>query len=134
MSHHALRPEDFFLTRREYLNRCGMGMGALAFGGLFSQVARAADPVNLNPLAVKSPHFPAKAKRVIHIFANGGASHVDTFDPKPRLTEFHGKTLPMEHLRTERKTGAGFKSPFAFRKYGRSGIEVSEIFQNVAAS
>jgi hypothetical protein len=133
MSHHALRPEDFFLTRREFLNRCGMGLGALAFNGLFSQVARAADPVNLNPLAVKSPQFPAKAKRVIHIFANGGASHVDTFDPKPKLTEYHGKEIPVK-LQTERKTTTAFKSPFKFEKRGQSGIEVSELFAKTAES
>jgi hypothetical protein len=133
MSHHALRPEDFFLTRREFLNRCGMGMGALAFSGLFSQMARAADPVNLNPLAVKSPHFPAKAKRVIHIFANGGASHVDTFDPKPKLTEYHGKEIPIK-LQTERKTTTAFRSPFKFEKRGQSGIEVSELFAKTAES
>jgi hypothetical protein len=133
MSYHALRTEDFFLTRREFLNRCGMGMGALAFGGLFGQAARASDPVNLNPLAVKSPHFPAKAKRVIHIFANGGASHVDTFDPKPKLTEYHGKEIPVK-LATERKTTTAFKSPFKFEKRGQSGIEVSELFAKTAES
>jgi hypothetical protein len=118
MSHHALRPEDLFLTRREFLNRCGMGMGALAFGGLFGQAAaQAADPINLNPLAVKASQFPAKAKRVIHIFANGGASHVDTFDPKPKLTEYHGKEIPIK-LQTERKTTTAFKSPFKFEKRG----------------
>src|SRR5436309_11178666 len=139
MRHHPFNPEHFALTRREFLGRCGMGMGALGLGALFGQAgltARAAADEGgyTSPLLPKAPHFPGTAKRVIHIFANGGPSHVDTFDPKPRLTEFDGKTLPMEHLRTERKTGAGFKSPFAFRKFGRSGIEVSEIFQNVAAS
>jgi hypothetical protein len=87
-----------------------------------------------NPLAPKQPHFPGKAKRVIHIFANGGASHVDTFDPKPALEKYAGKLLPMENLRTERKTGAAFPSPFKFKKYGKSGIEVSELFSNVAES
>ena len=133
MSYHALRTEDLFLTRREFLNRCGMGMGTLAFGGLFGQAARAADPVNLNPLSVKSPHFPAKAKRVIHIFANGGASHVDTFDPKPKLAEYHGKEIPIR-LQTERKTTTAFKSPFKFEKRGQSGIEVSELFAKTAES
>ena len=85
-----------------------------------------------SPLAPKSPQFPAKAKRVIHIFANGGPSHVDTFDPKPELARLNGKPLPMENLKTERKTGAAFQSPFKFRKYGQSGIEVSELFPNVA--
>jgi hypothetical protein len=133
MSYHALRTEDHFLTRREFLNRCGMGMGALAFGGLFGRQAQAADPVNLNPLLVKAPHFPAKAKRVIHVFANGGASHVDTFDPKPKLAEYHGKEIPVK-LQTERKTTTAFKSPFKFEKRGQSGIEVSELFAKTAES
>ena len=86
-----------------------------------------------NPLAPKAPHFPAKAKHVIHLFMNGGPSHVDTFDPKPLLTKFHGKPLPGgENLRTERKTGAAFASPFKFQKYGQSGIEVSELFHHTA--
>lgn len=139
MSHHAPRPEDLFLTRRDFLNRCGMGMGALAMGGIFGELgilpAKAAgettDAISLNPLAVRAPHFPAKAKRVIHIFANGGASHVDTFDPKPKLTEWHGKDIPVT-LKTERKTTTAFKSPFKFEKRGQCGIEVSELFAKTA--
>ena len=75
--------------------------------------------------------FPGKAKHVIHFFLNGGPSHVDTFDPKPSLEKFAGKNLPNENLRTERKTGAAFPSPYKFKKYGQSGIEVSEIFPHV---
>jgi hypothetical protein len=135
MSHHALRPEDLFLTRRDFLQRCGMGMGSMAFGSLFGGQPAIAGPseINLNPLAVRAPHFPAKAKRVIHIFANGGASHVDTFDPKPALDEWHGKEIPVK-LRTERKTTTAFKSPFKFEKRGQSGIEVSELFAKTAES
>jgi hypothetical protein len=88
--------------------------------------------VGNSPLAPRQPEFPAKAKRVIHIFANGGPSHVDTFDPKPALARLHGKPLPMENLPTERRTGAAFQSPFSFKKYGQSGIEVSELFPHVA--
>src|SRR5207249_12071861 len=76
---------------------------------------------------------PGKAKRVIHLFMNGGPSHVDTFDPKPALEQYAGKLLPKENLKTERKTGAAFPSPFKFQKHGRNGIEVSEIFPNVAS-
>ena len=83
-------------------------------------------------MAPREPHFPAKAKHVIHIFLNGGPSHVDTFDPKPALAKYAGQDLPMENLRTERKTGAAFPSPFKFQKYGQSGIEVSELFANTA--
>ena len=81
-----------------------------------------------DPLAPKAPHFPAKAKRVIYLFLNGGPSQVDTFDPKPKLDEYNGKPMPTGNLRTERKTGNLLKSPFTFKKYGQSGIEVSEIF------
>ncbi len=109
-------------------------MGGLALSGILGQaLGLQAAETNLNPLTPKAPHFPAKAKRVIHLFMNGGPSHVDTFDPKPSLAKYHGKELPM-HLSTERKTGAAFQSPFAFQKYGKSGIEVSEIFAKTAES
>ncbi|MBA4187482.1 MAG: DUF1501 domain-containing protein [Planctomycetaceae bacterium] len=123
-------------SRRELLNRCGVGMGMLGLtqlmgqSGLLTTHAKAAD--GLNPLAPKQPHFPAKAKHVIHIFANGGPSQVDTFDPKPELAKYAGKALPAANLKTERRTGAAFPSPFKFQKYGQSGLEVSEIFANTA--
>ncbi|HEY1187482.1 MAG TPA: DUF1501 domain-containing protein [Gemmata sp.] len=122
------------LTRREMLTRSGVGMGLLGLTQLLGNsgllTASAAD--GLNPLSPKKPHFPAKAKRVIHIFANGGPSQVDTFDPKPMLDKYAGKPLPATNLRTERRTGAAFPSPFKFKKYGKSGLEVSEIFANTA--
>mgnify|MGYP003674962063 CR=1 FL=1 len=127
MSHH---PEDLnhrFYTRRDFLNRVGMGMGGAALSSLLGEASG-----SLNPLASRSSQYPGKAKRVIHLFMNGGPSQVDTFDPKPQLTKYHGQELPMENLRTERKTGAGFRSPFEFQRYGQSGLEVSEIFPNVA--
>jgi hypothetical protein len=139
MGHHKPRLEDQLLTRREFLCRCGMGMGALSlatfFGGVESLTASAqSEGAFVSPLTPKNPHFPAKAKRIIHLFANGGPSHVDTFDPKPALEKYAGKLLPMENLKTERKTGAAFPSPFKFRKHGQSGIEVSELFEQVAGS
>lgn len=128
---HAFNPEHLALTRRDFLRRCGMGMGALGLASLVGNLgllnsASASDGLT-SPLAPKPPQFPAKAKRVIHIFANGGPSHVDTFDPKPSLEKYAGKAIPLE-LRTERKTGAAFPSPFKFKKCGQSGIEVSDIF------
>src|SRR5438270_11479682 len=136
--HHKPNLEHLALTRRDFLCRCGMGMGAVSFASLFGGFnlagsAQASQGLT-NPLAPKQPQFPGKAKRVIHIFANGGPSHVDTFDPKPALAKYAGKPLPMGNLRTERKTGAAFPSPYKFQKYGKSGIEVSEIFSNVAES
>jgi hypothetical protein len=124
------------LSRRDLLCRCGTGFGALALADLMSRAgllspATAQAAEWMNPLAPKIAPLPAKAERVIHIFLNGGPSHVDTFDPKPSLEKYVGKSLPMENLKTERKTGAAFPSPFKFQKYGESGIEVSELFSNV---
>src|SRR5678816_2311829 len=130
---HRPQLQDQFLTRRQMLTRCGMGMGALALVGLLNRAGFASPDVNaLNPLAVKNPHFPARAKRVIHLFMNGGPSQVDTFDPKPALEKYAGKLLPTPNLKTERRTGAAMPSPYKFAKHGNSGIEVSEIFPNVA--
>src|SRR6476660_6210413 len=97
---HTPKPQDNFLTRRQMLQRCGMGMGALALGNLLAQSGFAqTDPVNgVNPLAVKNPQFPGKAKRVIHLFMNGGPSQVDTVDPKPMLAKYAGKNLPTPNL------------------------------------
>jgi hypothetical protein len=103
----------------------------MAQNGLLLPQAQAA-PTDLHPLAPKKPHFPAKAKQIVHLFMNGGPSQVDTFDPKPMLDKYHGKALPTQNLRTERKTGAALRSPFAFRRHGKSGIEVSELFEQTA--
>ena len=116
------------LNRRMMLERSAMGMGSLALGSML----QSADASEANPLAVRKPHFAAKAKRVIHLFMNGGPSHVDTFDPKPSLEKYAGKLLPTDNPKTERKTGAAFPSPFKFQKYGQSGIEVSELFAKTA--
>jgi len=102
------------MTRRQLLQTAGMGFGQL---GLSSLMAK--------------PHFAPKAKHVIFLFLNGGASQVDTFDLKPMLTKFHGKPAPTPNLKTERRTGNLLASPFSFKKYGQSGIEVSEIFPEV---
>src|SRR5713226_2445749 len=115
------------LTRREALKTMGSGFGLL---GLAGSIAEAAAPAP-GPLDVKPAHFPAKAKHVIFLFLNGGPSHVDTFDPKPILTKFHGKPMPTPNLKTERKTGNLLASPFQFKKHGQSGIEMSEIFPNL---
>src|SRR4051794_8337795 len=134
VNHHRPRIEDSFLPRRQMLQRCGMGVGALALGNLLTQTlgASSAQAASLNPLAVKAPQFAPKAKRIIHLFMNGGPSQVDTFDPKPKLSEYAGKPLPMPNLKTERKTGAAMASPYKFKKYGQSGTEISEIFERTA--
>ncbi len=112
------------LSRRTLLKRCGAGLGALALSDMLYRESIAAGQVPL--------HFPAKAKRVIHLFMNGGPSHVDTFDHKPALKKFHGKTAPTGELKTERPTGSVLESPYQFRPYGESGIQVSELFAETA--
>jgi hypothetical protein len=113
-------------TRMDLLLRAGQGFGALALAGLLARPARAGG------LAAKAPHFAPRAKRVLHVFANGGPSHLDTFDPKPALARFEGKSLPVENLPTERRTGAAFPSPFRFARHGASGLELSELFPQLA--
>ncbi|MEI6342287.1 MAG: DUF1501 domain-containing protein [Verrucomicrobiota bacterium] len=121
-------------TRRDFLRLSGMGLGAMSLGLLDTSLApaRAAGPGG-SPLAGRAPHFRPRARRVVHFFLNGGPSHVDTFDPKPALARHAGRVLPAGNLRTERKTGAAFPSPFAFRRRGHSGLEISDAFERTAA-
>jgi hypothetical protein len=115
-------------SRREMLRHCGAGFGALAVSDLLAR-----ERPSLNQAAGEVPlQFPAKAKRVIHLFMNGGPSHVDTFDHKPDLERLHGKTAATDKLTTERPTGSVLKSPFRFQPYGESGLLVSELFANTA--
>ena len=136
MSHfdHEPKLEDLFLTRREMLGRMGNGFATLGLmsvlgGSAFASQTKSS--ASSNPLLPRKPHFPGKAKRVIFLFMNGGPSQVDTFDPKPALIKYNGQVVPL-NLPTERRTGAALASPYQFKKYGQSGIEVSEIFPNVA--
>ena len=119
--------QDYFLTRRQFLNRVGLGLGALGLATLFDPLdLRAAQnqaPL-LNTLAPRPPQFPGKAKAVIHLFAQGAPSHVDTWDPKPMLTKMNNQTIGGD--------GVAMGSPFKFQRYGKSGIEVSELFAKTA--
>jgi len=119
------------LSRRQLLATTGCGFGMLALADLLAanEPERAA-----NPYAVRMPHFPAKAKRVIFLYMPGGPSHVDLFDPKPRLATDNGKPLPFPKPRLERaKTGNLLASPWKFSKHGESGVEVSELLPHTAA-
>ena len=127
------------LSRRDFLTRTGLGLGALSLQTLGDPAAATgtldgpASLASLSPLAPKPPHFAPKARRVVHFFLNGGPSQVDTFDPKPALAKYAGQPLPGQYLRTERKTGAALPSPFKFSRYGQSGLEISEVFARTAA-
>jgi hypothetical protein len=135
------------LTRRALFSRIGGGFGALglssvmAEAGMLFQDGSAGAPmggdalgaVPAHPLAPKAAHFPARAKRVIFLFMNGGPSHVDTFDPKPALLHYSGQSPPAKLVTGRPKAGKIMPSPFAARPHGQSGIAVTELFPHVAA-
>jgi len=122
------------LSRRELLRVSSAGFGSIALAGLLGeQQLRAAAAAGANPLAIKEPHFPARAKRVIFLFMHGGPSQVDTFDYKPLLKRDHGKPLPF--ARPKVVSGQTFnllKSPWEFKQYGQSGMWVSSLFPQIA--
>jgi hypothetical protein len=125
------------LTRRQMLGRFANGFGMVALAGMLADEARADPSLALgagnNPLAVKPPMFTPRAKRVIFLFMSGGPSHVDLFDPKPKLAEYAGKPLPFEQPKLVRtRTVNCLPSPFKFKKHGQSGTDVSELFPHVA--
>jgi len=112
-----VKPTDLIMTKRQFLTKFGMGMGMLGCASLFEGSLGAAETL--------PTHFPAKAKHVIHIFFSGGQSHIDTWDPKPKLVEMDGQPIPGVN-------GLACGSPFKFIKSGKSGIEVSEVFGKTA--
>jgi hypothetical protein len=117
-------------SRRDMLRRFANGFGTLALASLLAENAQAAPD---DPLAVKPPHYPARAERIIFLFMSGGPSHVDTFDPKPRLVQDAGRPLPFAQPKLVRtRTGNLLPSPFKFRPHGQAGIKVSELFPEVA--
>ncbi len=129
MGRHIIQP----VTRREMLMQCSAGFGMLALAGLFGEQSAALAAGAKNPLAPKPTMFPPRAKRIIFLFMHGGPSQVDTFDPKPLLTRDSGKPFPGAKPRVQfAQTGNLLRSPWEFKKYGQSGIEVSDLFPNVA--
>ena len=130
MNHHpaSLAFESLGLSRRHFLQRFGMGYGALSLAGLMPEILGPTGAVAaggaLSPLSPRQPHFAGKARRVVSIFAQGGPSHVDTWDPKPDLARQDGKPVG-------EGTGVAWGSPFKFNRQGKSGVEVSEVFPNL---
>ena len=120
-----------FYSRRELLNTLGGGIGSLALADLMTKQSLAAAK---SPLAPKPPMLPAKAKAVISIFCYGGVSQIDTFDPKPDLVKHQGETMqnvgPV--ITIMGNPGGLMPSPFQFKKYGQCGMDISELFPNVA--
>jgi hypothetical protein len=125
LSQHRPSSADLCVTRRQFLNRFGMGFGALSLASLLGDSAHAA--TSLSPTAAHAGHFPGKAKRVIHIFSQGGPSHIDTWDPKPGMAKYAGQDVPLIG-------GLPLPSVFKFNKSGKSGVEVSEIFPKIGES
>ena len=125
LSQHRPSTDDLCVTRRQFLNRFGMGFGALSLASLLGESAFA--ETSLSPTAAHAGHFPGKAKRVIHIFSQGGPSHIDTWDPKPGMAKYAGQDVPLIG-------GLPLPSVFDFKKTGKSGVEVSEIFPKIGES
>lgn len=124
----------FEMSRRSMLKRSAVGFGYLGLASLLAEESAAETKVTRNdPLAPKNPHFKPRAKRVIFLFMKGGPSHVDTFDYKPLLQRDDGKPLPFDKPRVQfAPTGNLLGSPWKFKKHGKSGIEVSELFPHTA--
>src|ERR1700682_858269 len=113
-------------SRRQMLKHFANGFGMLGLANLFSN--------DLLASSITPAHYAPKAKRIIFLFMSGGPSHVDTFDPKPRLAKDNGQPLPFEKPKLERtRTGNLLQSPFKFSKHGQSGIEVSDLLPNIAS-
>jgi hypothetical protein len=123
------------VARRWFLQECGVGLGAAGLASLLADDARAAVA---DPLAPKVPPLPAKAKRVIFLFMQGGVSHLDSFDPKPRLAADDGKQASFNDARKAANTGSGessqriMKSPWTFSQHGQSGLWASTLFPEIA--
>ena len=133
------RSPAYRVTRRQLLQRTACGFGHVALLGLTASDALAASVTHgktadaaANPLAPKPCHHRPRAQRVIFVFLHGGVSHVDSFDPKPKLTEMDGKPLPFEKPKFNfATTGNLLASPWKFHPYGESGIEVSDLFPEI---
>ncbi|HVF26641.1 MAG TPA: DUF1501 domain-containing protein, partial [Pyrinomonadaceae bacterium] len=127
-------------TRRDFLFRAGSGFGGLALAWMLEREAVASEKrkalASVNPLAPKAPHFAPKAKAVIFLFMVGGPSHIETFDPKPELRRLHGQQLPESfgEIKSQflKKGTPLMGSAWEFKKYGQSGIEVSDLLPHTA--
>src|SRR5262245_47060978 len=129
------------IARRHFLKECGYGIGKAALASLLAGSARAQTagmnpPARPDPFAPKKPHFPGKAKAVIHLFMAGAPSQLDLFDYKPELAELEGKSLPPEVIKGQRyafiRPDAGVLGPrFKFARHGQSGVELSEMLPNL---
>ena len=124
-------PRGGEIGRRDFFHRFGQGIGSIAFTSLLAQDGLlATESAGADPLAPKKSHLPAKAKSVIFLFMSGAPGQMDTFDPKPKLLELHGKPITRKYGSLEKRIYVG--SPFKFARHGKSGMEISEIFPHLA--
>lgn len=131
MEHHTILETQY--SRRRMLQTCSTGFGAAALAGLLAETASAANSDLPSGAALKKPHHAPKAKHVVFCFMSGGVSHVDSYDPKPRLQRDHGKPMPVKVERTMfNNNGNIMGSPFEFTPSGKSGIPVSSMFPHTA--
>ena len=135
---HDLRTQNGAMSRRQMLTRCSNGFGSVALLTLLANQrplvsARASALPPSNPLAPRAPHHPPRAKHVIMLYMDGGPAQMDTFDPKPRLKKEHGKPFGLKMEPTQfNNNGNTFGGYWDFKKYGQSGVEISDLFPNVA--
>jgi hypothetical protein len=126
-------------SRRCFFSRLADGVHGAALASLFSAGVAFGweDSTRVHDVRPRPPHFPAKAKAVIHLFQNGGPSQVDLFDPKPALVRFAGAAAPRDiaaEIEFTNEAGGILPSPFRFSRHGKSGIEISELLPHLAGS
>jgi hypothetical protein len=137
-----MEPQDIIaLTRRDFLVNASRGVGALAFASLLQRDGLLAAPAApaVNPLVPRPAHFAARAKRCIFLYMEGGVSQIDLFDPKPKLKELDGQPMPDSLTRNvrfaflQKDTAKLLASPHPFRRYGRSGLEMSTMLPHLGS-
>src|SRR6202035_3235784 len=115
------------------LRRVGNGFGMMALAKMVGEsTARSGITADSTGMGVSKLDYPQRVKRVIFLFMNGGLSSIDAFDPKPALDKYDGQPMPGGSIATERRTGALMKSPYTFKKYGQSGMDVSDLWPHLS--
>jgi len=141
MNHFPTNPDLRFLTRRQFFSRCALGLGGIALASMLKEqeLFGASSAASVNPMAPRSPHFPAKAKNIIYLFMAGGPSQLELFDHKPKLQELNGQPIPDSFIEGKRFAFMGSShgtkllgTRRAFRQHGQSGMWVSEMFPHTA--
>ncbi|MFN9457139.1 MAG: DUF1501 domain-containing protein, partial [Acidobacteriota bacterium] len=127
-------PSQFDLTRRALLRGAGSGLGAIAMASMLAEEAAAAP--RHDPTVARQPHHQPKAKAVIFLFMEGAPSHIDLFDPKPKLNEMHGQPMPASFGKVITAMGTAnntlMGSPRQWKRHGKGGLWISELYPHIA--